>query len=300
MTRPSGHQSAAEPYAVSVVVPAYNAGGYLAEQLHALTAQCLPVRWEVVIADNGTTDGSLQVVAEFADRVDVRVVDAAQVRGPSHARNAGVRAARGEWVAFCDADDRVTPTWLSHLYEARQDADVLAGGLVVDTINPPEVASSRGSAEYWTSLLPGPCQFLAFAPTSNMLVRRDVFLDLGGFDEHLPYCEDVDFSWKAQLQGHTLALAPDALVEYRFRTSIRETYDQTMRYKAAEPQLYLRYRSAGARRQTVPAAFGRLWWLASRSPYAVLDTRRRFLWWSILGTVVGRLRGSLRYRVLYP
>jgi len=227
------------------------------------------------------------------------VVAASFKKKASHARNVGAASARGDWIAFCDADDRVTRNWLSNLFAARDTADILAGGLDVVGINPPEIALSRGTADYWKDLLPGPCHFLAFAPTSNLLVRRDVFHHLGGFDVTLPYCEDVDFSWRAQLAGRTLALAPDALVEYRFRSSIRGTFRQTASYQAAEPELYIRYRSQGARRQRAGEVLERVWWLLSRGAYVLLDRRRRYLWWSIAGGVLGRMRGSLRYRVLY-
>jgi cellulose synthase/poly-beta-1,6-N-acetylglucosamine synthase-like glycosyltransferase len=97
---------------ISVIVPVLNGMPWLAEQLRALVGQECSEPWEVVVADNGSTDETKSVVQEWAARIDkIRLVDASTVRGPGAARNAGARAARGELLAFCDADNVVQPGW---------------------------------------------------------------------------------------------------------------------------------------------------------------------------------------------
>jgi GT2 family glycosyltransferase len=140
---------------------------------------------------------------------------------------------------------------------------------------------------------------LPYAPSCNLLIGSQSFAALDGWDETLPYCEDVDLSWRAQLAGMTLAFAADAVVHYRYRSSLRESFTQMRRYKAAEVALYARYRRAGAQRAGVGEALGRLWWLTSRSPYIGLGLERRMLWWSIAGAEAGRVRGSWQCRTLY-
>jgi GT2 family glycosyltransferase len=140
---------------------------------------------------------------------------------------------------------------------------------------------------------------LPFLLSGNLFVRRATFLAFGGWDETLSYCEDVDFSWRAQLEGATLGFVPRAVIFYRFRPSTKALFHQMRRYHAAEVQLFVRYRSAGARRRSPGEVLGRLWWLLSRSPYIVLGVERRSLWWSIAGTMVGRIHGSFRHRVVY-
>ena len=293
--------TSAEPICdVSVVIPVYNPGVLLAEQLEALVRQeGFEGRWEVLLADNGCTDGSLAIVSAFRDRLDVSLVDAARRSGPAFARNAGAAEATGDWLAFCDSDDVVAPDWLSGLWRARDQADLVAGACDVVTLNDHALLKSRGGREYGQTLPAGPCSFLPYAPSCNLLVRRPAFEALAGWDEDLPFCEDVDFSWRAQLRGMTLAFAPDAVVHYRFRGSLRAAFTQMRRYKSAEVQLYVRYRHAGAARSGPREFLGRIWWLASRSPYVVLDRERRTLWWSIAGAMVGRAQGSWRNRVLY-
>jgi glycosyltransferase involved in cell wall biosynthesis len=284
---------------ISVVIPAFNPGTLLRDQLEALARQRFNQPWEVVLADNGCTDGSLHAVAAMQDRLQVRIIDASAQRGPSYARNRGADEARGAWLAFCDSDDVADPFWLSNLWSARTEGMIVGGVYDVTTLNDAQQLKARGGPEYGRTLPEGPCQFLPYLPSGNMLILRDALLELGGWDETLSHCEDVDLSWRAQLCGGELRFVPEAVIHYRFRASAIALFHQMRRYKAAEAQLFVRYRSRGAKRQSARDALGRLWWLLSRSPYVVLGVERRTLWCSIAGTVIGRIQGSLRNRVIY-
>src|SRR5271166_4797114 len=104
---------------------------WLEQQLRALSEQQCQEPWEVVVADNGSTDESRLVVQEWASLSPmIRLVDASKARGPGATRNAGVGAARGELLAFCDADDVVQPGWLTAHVSALAEAD--ASGGVID------------------------------------------------------------------------------------------------------------------------------------------------------------------------
>src|SRR5207244_3518041 len=90
---------------ISVIVPVYNAMPMLAEQLEALSKQTYRGPWELIIADNGSSDGSREIAEAWRSRIpSLRVVDASARRGPATARNVGVEAATGGLLAFCDAD----------------------------------------------------------------------------------------------------------------------------------------------------------------------------------------------------
>ena len=118
-------------------MPVLDAAATLGAQLDALAGQDYEADWEVVIADNGSTDGSQEVAKKWAQtRPNVRLIDASsQGRGPNHARNAGANAATGDFLAFCDADDVVSASWLSALADAARGADVVAGRLDVQELN---------------------------------------------------------------------------------------------------------------------------------------------------------------------
>jgi len=115
--------------AISVIVPAYNAAAYLADCFAGLTAQTF-ADFEVVAVDDGSTDDTPAALREWAQR-DGRVrVHSQQNGGGYRARLAGVRLARGRYVAFVDADDHVEPTFLAHLYATaeRTAADIVVAG----------------------------------------------------------------------------------------------------------------------------------------------------------------------------
>ena len=295
-----GANDSSEQVAVSVVVPVHNAGTFLARQMDALERQTFNGTWEVVLVDNGSTDGCLTAAMGSPSTLSRRVVPAADSQGPSYARNVGARSATGKWLAFCDADDEVAPNWLEQLHRSRNDYDLVTGAIELARLNPPEILLARGTAQTESRLPSGPCQFLSYALSCNLFVLRSTFLGLGGFDEALPYDEDVDFSWRAQLAGLTLGLAPDAVVHYRYRTSVGGVYRQMRNYGVVEALLFRRYRRHGAQRLPWTQTARTLLWLLSRSPFMVMGLNRRYVWFKNLGGEVGRLQGSIRYRVWYP
>src|SRR3954466_4740554 len=104
------------PRKLSVVIPCLNAASTLGVQLAALTHQSWPGGWEVIVADNGSTDGSREIVEGYRDPLPgLGVGDAGGRRGQAHARNLGATAATGDALLFCDADDEVAPGWMEAL-----------------------------------------------------------------------------------------------------------------------------------------------------------------------------------------
>ena len=200
------------PALVSVVVPVRNGADYLQEQLDALARQrsCVPI--EIVIADNGSTDDTLSIVRNNMSRfAQLRIADASDHPGAAYARNVGMRAAQGDFLVFCDADDVVADDWINALALVAREADVVAGRLETRMINPPRALMQRGmlhldeaAAEHRA---PVALRFLPYAVSANLGVWRDVIDAIGDWDERYRiYMEDVDFSWRAQLHGYQLAL----------------------------------------------------------------------------------------------
>ena len=127
---------ARSPQLVSVVVPAYNAATVIDVQLAALAAQDYPGPFEVLVSDNGSTDGLRDHVADhpLAEKLRLRYVDASGARGPSHARNLGTAAADGDFIAYCDADDQAHPHWLRELVCRAADFDAVSGPVETSTL----------------------------------------------------------------------------------------------------------------------------------------------------------------------
>jgi glycosyltransferase involved in cell wall biosynthesis len=281
---------------ISVIVPVRNGMPWLEQQLRALTEQECDEPWELVVADNRSTDASRLVAQEWTNRSHiVRLVDASNANGPGGTRNAGVQAARGELLAFCDADDVVQPGWLTAHVLALAEADLSAGvfdfwslnGL--DTPFPPSYAPPPGMSLFG---------FLPAAGSGNLAFRRRAFEDVGGFADELMTGEDFDLSWRAQLSGQRYVMSTDAVVARRDQRGFKAVFRRYTAYGRCGPVLYRRFRAEGLKRELVLAA--KTWvWLVVSTP-RLFQPEFRGRWARIAGWRVGRLLESARQRVLFP
>ncbi|MDQ1522029.1 MAG: hypothetical protein QOI55_3102 [Actinomycetota bacterium] len=278
-------------------MPVRNAAGLISEQLAALAAQDYDGEWELVVADNGSTDDTLSIARRWEDRLPrVTVVDASGRTGPSFARNRGAGHARGDFLAFCDADDVVTPSWLRSLAAGARDFDAVTGVQDARRLNSEAVQAWRPPR---ANGLPGSrSQILPYAPSCNLGVWAEAFQHTGGFDEEYPAGEDVEWSWRFQLAAFTLGFAPDAVVHYRYRTSMRGILRQAYLSGVAAARLYRDYRDRGVERPSLLRALRTWLWLVVRSPY-VLTSANRGTWARRAGEAAGRVAGSVRFRVLF-
>lgn len=232
---------------VSVVIAARDAEATLPAQLDALAAQDPACTWEVLVADNGSTDGTRDVVRDAArGPAEVRLVDASGIRGAGAARNAGARAARGRDLLFCDADDVVAPGWVDALHGALRDADVAAGRLEWERLNSRAAQGSRALPQVDGLQYTEPLPWLGSASSSNLAVRRSVFDGLGGFDVRARYLQDTDLCWRAQLAGGALAFEPDAVVHMRLRDGLVGAWRQGRGSGMGQRWLAARYAEVAA------------------------------------------------------
>lgn len=203
---------------LSVVVPVRNARAELPGLLAALAEQTLPASSsELLFVDDGSIDGSASWLLEHMPH-NARLLHSPARANPYAARNAGVRAARGRFLAFTDADCRPAPDWLEQGIRALESARRVAGRIVVD-------ASSKNLVEELDRR-----RFLrqerfvreSFAATANMFVRREVFDDVGLFDERLVSGGDHEFGVRAAHAGLAISYAPWAVVHHRARRHFGE------------------------------------------------------------------------------
>jgi len=283
---------------ISVIIPAYNAEKTIAEQLEALESQAFTGEWELIVADNGSTDSTRRLAESYRDRIPhLKVVDASRSQGAAAARNQGARAAVGDFLAFCDADDRVDTEWLSAMVKALERNEFVTGGIDHDSLNPGVDASWHWRSHVTT--LPVALRFLPYALSGNMAVSRDAFEAVGGFPEDLRAVgEDIAISWNLQLAGHELYFEPRAIVAYRHRHDSGSLWGQYRGFGIADPVLYRRFRDRGMpaeRLRTVLAGYGRL---LLKIP-ALLSRRKRPSAIRSIAKRWGRLQGSIRERVFY-
>src|SRR4051794_15364975 len=187
---------------LSVVVPVLNCEDLIEVQLEALARQDYTGDWEVLVVDNGSTDGTVEVAKAYADRLpNLRIIDASSRRGVSHARNCGARAADGDVILICDADDRVRPTWVRKMAEASRSLDIIGGYLDTRALNDVETRSWRNPFAP-TALPTGMLNHLPFAVGANVGVTRACFEAIDGWrEEYICGGDDVDFSWRGPPGG---------------------------------------------------------------------------------------------------
>lgn len=205
---------------VSVIIPAYNAVAFLAETLESLSAQSF-TDWEALIVDDGSTDGTAELAHRYAEQ-DPRYRLLRQPNsGVSAARNQAISQARGEFVAFLDADD----VWSEEKLE-RQVA-VMAEHETVDVTYCAPIWCDENCRPLfepdWTrycGLHTGDDFFVLqytsfFLLPSTVMVRRRVLRETGGFDATLRNAEDCEMWLRLSQAGYRFFGTPEALLLYR-------------------------------------------------------------------------------------
>ena len=226
---------------LSVVIAAYNAADTLGTQLEALVGQAPGLEWEVVVADNRSTDTTAAVAESFADRLHLRVVPAPAKANAAYARNVAVATCEARWIAFVDADDMVAPGWVASMAHGLGEHQFIAGRLDTQHLNPPRVVRTRpvpqSTGLQWWSVGPP----LPHAGGGNLGIHRSVYEAVGGFDEDLGGLQDVDFCWRVQLAGVPLHFLPEATLHVGLRSSLPAMWRQGRNYGAAQAEIEHRY-----------------------------------------------------------
>jgi glycosyltransferase involved in cell wall biosynthesis len=205
---------------VSVIIPAYNAGATIAACVESVLAQQTHEPFEVIIVDDGSTDHTATMAAQYPG---VRVLLQPNA-GASAARNHGAREARGWMLLFIDADCAATPGWLDALAGALRDgADGAKGTLLTDQQEPVARFTQVEYEDRYDRLRTRPR--INFIDMGSAAYRRDVMLGLGegGFDTAFPGAsvEDQEFSFRLAKLGCDLRFVPEAAVYHRHPATLR-------------------------------------------------------------------------------
>ncbi|MDQ6824960.1 MAG: glycosyltransferase [Candidatus Eremiobacteraeota bacterium] len=227
------------PRLVSVIVPVFNGADTVGDTLQALMAQSnVPPNTEFIMVDNGSTDGTQDIIRKF----NVTFLEE-EKRGPSAARNRGLKHATGEIIAYLDADTLPTRRWLAEIVQPFVDPNViLAAGRIL--CYQPQTGAERyiaasGLLEVERTIARKP---FPFAPAANMAVRRQAALAIGGWSEDLMTAEDVDFCHRMLAKfSSTIVFQREALLFHRNRTTAERLRKQAWTYGEGAAQMYLRY-----------------------------------------------------------
>jgi|WetSurMetagenome_2_1015567.scaffolds.fasta_scaffold200764_2 glycosyltransferase involved in cell wall biosynthesis len=220
----------------SVVIPTYNRRSTLLACLAALERQTIePGSFEVLVVVDGSTDDTAEAVGEREFRFAVRCLVVPN-GGASKARNAGVAAARGEYIALTEDDVVPDDTWLANAADALRDGaiDVLEGRTVYDDTRRDVRRMDAGGIPSFI-----PC---------NLFVRRQVFLELGGYDpefydgeRHLYFREDAEFGFRIVARGYRVMLAYDVVVAHPQQFSDLALCFRHVRRYVFDPLLYKKH-----------------------------------------------------------
>ena len=198
---------------ISVIIPAYNAERYIAKAIESCLSQTYAPS-EIIVIDDGSTDGTAAVAESFPS--PVRVIRLAENMGVSVARNRGVQASTGDWIAFLDADDWFLPDKLELqrrcALEHKQAVLIYTGWRVISI----EGVESLGRFTPPAALLPM-LRFRCNLHLSTVVLRRDAFDSVGGFYPSLRINQDWDLWLRivARYSVELLAAIPETLVIYR-------------------------------------------------------------------------------------
>ena len=226
---------------VSVIMPVYNDASGIEISLKALVAQVYPHdAYEVIVVDNGSSDGTPQVVRQFQERypelVHLAVED--QTQGSYAARNRGIHAARGEILAFTDADCIPVPEWLEEGVKAvvKEQAAFAAGQIRMffegERPNTWEYLDSAQKLNQKAYV-----ERAGFGATANLFVRSALFCEYGPFRSELQSGGDYEFGRRLTEAGERLIYAEKAIVYHPARASFRSILKKSKRVAGGQKQL---------------------------------------------------------------
>jgi glucosyl-dolichyl phosphate glucuronosyltransferase len=281
---------------ISVVICTYNRASSLMTTLDSLRKMSVPadLRWELILVDNNSSDNTRAVIEEFgrSSGLEVRYVFEGK-QGLSHARNAGVGAARGEVIAFTDDDVTVDPKWVASLRQAFTQFNCTgAGGRTIAVWSCSKPAWFEDEGPYALSgpiisfdLGDSPSEMVQAPIGANMAYRADAFekyghfrTDLGRMGASMMAKEDTEFGRRLMKAGQKIFYVPDAVVYHPVESKrLKKSFFQSWYYmdgRAALRESQRRYTTV--KYFGIPRFFFRLLVVASMKWLSAVDRRRRF------------------------
>lgn len=197
---------------ISVIIPAHNSEKYVGTAIESCLAQTYAPH-EIIVADDASTDSTVEIASSYGERV--RIVRLLENQGPSGARNAAIKTAVGDWLAFLDADDWFLPDKLAQQRQCalKNGEAILVYSGFRTSLNGVEVpARFRPPIVLWPML-----RYRCAMLISTVILRRDVFDSIGGFDPILRGVEDWDLFVRLARRYSVQAFAavPEPLTIYR-------------------------------------------------------------------------------------
>ncbi len=223
----------------SVIIPAYNAEKTLPCCLEALADQSVPKGdYEVIVVDDGSTDGTSKIAKGSNAKYILQ-----NNQGPATARNRGTRETKGDLILFTDADCVPDHNWIHEMASPFSDPDTVAVKGAYKT-RQRELMARFAQAEFedrYDLLQKSPS--IDMVATYSAAFRKDVFLNMGGFDKSFPLAnnEDTELSYRLATAGYKMVFNPRALVYHTHSATLREYLKLKFRRGYWRMVVYSRY-----------------------------------------------------------
>ena len=242
----------------SIIVPVFNRPDEVDELLESLLHQ-KETDFEVVIVEDGSKVTCEEVCNKYIDKLDLHYYYK-ENSGPGQSRNYGAERAKGEYLLILDSDVVLPEGYLQAISKelSREPADAFGGpDKAHDSFTDTQKAISYSMTSFFTTggIRGGKKKLDKFYPRSfNMGIRRDVYLELGGFSK-MRFGEDIDFSIRIFDNGYSCRLFPEAWVYHKRRTDFRKFFKQVYNSGIARINLYKKYPSSLKLVHLLPAVF---------------------------------------------
>jgi len=227
---------------VSVIIPIYNGDRDLPDLLDCLGSQNLPSEQvEYLLVDNQSSDRTSDLLQAAAqNNPQIIPLQATKIQSAYAARNVGIKAAKGEFLVFTDADCRPQPDWLEHLispFEQPQINLVIGEILGLTSNNWLEIYADKAQILSQQHTLNH--EYLPYGQTANLAIRKSSLQKVGLFRPYLTTGGDADICWRLQLQfPDCLVFQSGAIVHHRHRSSLQEFYNQWYKYGSSNRYLH--------------------------------------------------------------
>lgn len=224
---------------VSVVIVNYNGRDFVSKCVESIVHNGYK-NYEVIVVDNGSSDDTLPYLHEKYDKSkSVRILELEKNKGPAGARNEGVKIANGKYIGFLDNDTEVDPNWITEAVGMFAEDDSVGVIQCKLLLNGSDHLDCTGEFISRTGFLIQRSQHqekdrgqydnkvdLLAAKSAGMFIRRDVFEEIGGFDEaYFIYMEETDLCWRSWLNNHKTVFCPTSVVHHLYSTT-KEVVDK--------------------------------------------------------------------------
>ena len=296
-------------------MPVYNGALTIEECIKSLLNLEYPEdKYEIIIVDNNSTDTTVEIVKKYPVKL---LHEGKQSSYP--ARNLGIKNAKGEIVAFTDADCIVDKMWLEQLVENFKDETTAGVGGEILAYNPKSIVEQysvkSGSISQKIALETEIVNLkMPFILTANAAYKAEILNEIGLFDDSFISGGDVDLACRITMKGYRIVYEPKALVYHKHRTTLYGLFKQIFPYGEGRANLFKKHKAMFSKRYEIDI-LGYLsipYNLLLRLPFRILtayscssEERRVYIATPVLNALrmfafkLGEIRGSIRYRVIY-